>query len=115
MERCQDSVSRLMESLQLTALGQQLESAFQGGDSQMRLSGQDTGAAGLQVKDRSARPTATICCLGKSLEELAGPSIFPFVKGKIRLLQNRRNILGKRLADVTAECAAHLTSLHIPG
>jgi hypothetical protein len=71
------------------------------------LPGQDAGAPGLKIKERSAWSAASRRGLRDLLEELGGPSIFTFVEGKVGFLQNWRDILCQCLADVTAEGAAH--------
>jgi hypothetical protein len=99
--------AKLIQPWKLPALGEQLESAPEGGHTQSGLPGKDPGATGLEVKERGARSTAGSGFLGNLLEELPGTPVFPFVECKIRFLQDRRDILGKRFADVAAEYAAH--------
>jgi hypothetical protein len=96
-----------MEFSPCAALGEQFESQLDGRHPQSDLSCQKPGAARLKIKERSARPAASGRSLGNLLEELTRSSIFPFVESEVRLLQNGRDLLGERLADVTAEQAAH--------
>jgi hypothetical protein len=98
---------KLIQALKLSALSQDFQPAFEGGDAQCGLSGADAGAAGLQVKQRGARSAASIRCAGNLLEEFGGAPIFSFREGEICLLKNRRDILWQGFSDVAAKQTAH--------
>src|SRR5215207_482885 len=96
-----------MQFVQLPALGEELESAFEGGDSQPGLSCKQTGASCLQMKARSARPSTGIRRLGDLFEEFSSASVFTLVEHKVRFLQNGRHFVRESLSYMTAEHAAH--------
>jgi hypothetical protein len=96
-----------MQSERASLPGKQFECALEGWHSQRGLSSQDAGASCLEIEERGARSTACSSGLCDLLEEFARASIFAFVKGKVRFLQNRRDILCQGFADVTTEHAAH--------
>jgi hypothetical protein len=97
--------------MQLSALSEEFQSAFKGGDAQCSLSRKDSGASGLQVKHRSARSAAGVSRLADFFEEFTGAPVVTFVEGEVRLLQNRRHVLAKCFSYLATEYAAHICSL----
>jgi hypothetical protein len=91
----------------LFTLREQFQAAFERWHSEGCLPCQNAGLSGFQIEQGSTRGAAGGGGFGKPFEELTGTSIFTLVEGKDCLLQDRRHLLRKRLADVTAECAAH--------
>src|SRR5690242_11219666 len=97
----------MMQARKLFALQQQCQTTSERGHSKRGLACQNAGLPGLQIKYRRARSAASGGGFCESFEEFTRPSILAFVKGKDCLLQNRRDLLRKRLANVTAKRAAH--------
>jgi hypothetical protein len=95
---------------ELPALREQLETTFDGGHPQSGLPGEDPGASRLEMKEGGPMSAARIGSPSNPLEEFGGAAILAFVEGKVRLLQDRRNLLREPFADLPAKHAAHQIS-----
>jgi hypothetical protein len=76
----------LLQSREVSALGEQFEAALERGHSQGGLPGQDAGTSGLKVKHGRTRSAARRGCFGHPLEEFTGAPILAFIEGKDRFL-----------------------------
>ena len=86
-----DARPRVAQARELPALREKFEPAFDRRHSQQSLSRKDSGAPGLQMKERGARSAARIRAAGDQFEEFGRASIFPFIEGEIGLPQDGRD------------------------
>src|SRR5215212_10276405 len=96
-----------MQSSELTALREQLQSKFERGQTQRGLAGKEAGTSGLEVKEGSPPSAAARSRFRDPLEEFGGTTIFAFVEYKDGFLQNRGDILSERSTDLAAKHTTH--------
>jgi hypothetical protein len=78
-----DSLSGIVQTMELPALGEKGKSAFEGGHPQCNLPGQDSRPSRLQMEQGCARYAAGIGTFRDPLEEFGGAAIFALVEGEI--------------------------------
>ncbi len=87
-------VSGLVQLMDLSSLGKELESTLEGRESQLGLTGIYPGPSCLQMEDRRPRSAACVSGLGDVLIEFGRPPIVALAESKVCLLQDRWNVLG---------------------